>query len=1231
MQEREGRTIGPYEVLEPLGRGGMGVVYRARNTASGALVALKTVNVPDATMLDSIRREIRGLARLSHPGIVRILDEGIHEGLPWYAMELLVGEPLRSLLRSWPTGSLDGAKEPTVPLDAATEPREDRAWWTTRLGRGEAPEDPEPGPARGMPSPHSRLPPEALREILTAVRRLCSPLGYMHGEGMVHRDLKPENVLVKPDGGVMLIDFGLLTAFAGGVGREALDVYGEIVGTVDYMSPEQGQGAPVDARSDLYALGCMLYELLTGQLPFPGATLLQALQRRYVEDPLAPSATIDGIPHELDTLVLRLLSRDPRERVGFADDVGRALAALGADGVQGPTPRPRSYLYRPDLAGRQAPLTRISESMVRLLGGEGSFVLLEGESGVGKTRLAMAAAARAAEMRIRVLVGECQPSALGSGPAPLAPLARPLLSIADQCRQAGREECDRVFGARAKLLSRYEPALRSLPGQEHHREPSELPADRARLRLLRALALTFEAFAVEGPLLLILDDVQWADELTAEFLGFVLSSRRLPRHPFAIVATSRLEERSALAVLDAAGGVSRVRLERLKEEDVALVVGDMLAMREAPGELVRFLARQSEGNPFFVAEYLRTAIASGLLARDDGGAWCVGSAGAAFDALPLPAGIRDLVALRLRGLSATARALVDAGAVLGRELDADLLAHCSGLAADPMVEGSIELLRRQVLEEPRPGVVRFLHDKLREISYDAIPPERVAGLHRAAARAIEERRHATLEPYQAALGRHWERGGETDRAAAAYVAGARFAVKSHAHAEAKDLYGRALRILPPSQEAIGLRLELACDVLRPMGEQDASIAALTAVLDDVHAGVQARRDSHQALGDLRRRAGEMDRARSHYDAALELGRQSGDPAAEGAALNGLAGLERRAGRGDRALALYREALDRHQLAGDRRGEVLTLADLAILHKNQGRPAEARALLARALAIARADGLRRHEAEVLGGLSNLAAEHGSLQESRELCEESLAIFRELGDRIGEAKALGNLAGVFVDQGALDSADGIHEQALAIARDVGHRRQEAVILGNMASAAFERGDLDEAFRLNEEAMELHRAQHDARLVCTGLLNLGAIHSTRRQYGAARAYQSEALAMARDLGDRRLTAISTINLAVMERLQGGDLVVAMQRAREGIETLEELGDTLTLAIAWCEVGSIELASGGDARASLERARELCAALPLTIRSGGFQRLASLEDTQRAKERGLPLVNGEIPDAPG
>jgi hypothetical protein len=347
---------------------------------------------------------------------------------------------------------------------------------------------------------------DVLLRRLRLFHRLCAPLAYLHGEGLVHRDLKPENILVLPDGMPVLMDFGIVSRFGGSLAREELEVAGRISGTVAYMAPEQCRGELVDARADLYALGCILYETVVGRPPFVGQPAAQVLYQHCNERPMPPSELVEDVPAGLETLILRLLAKEPRHRLGHADDVAAVLAELSPaieDDAQGPTPR--AYLYRPELTGREEVLDVLAGHLGRAAAAGGGMVLLSGESGVGKTRLAMAFGREAEARGFYVLAGECVPgvatdaariptqqrgtgasgrqwptmdSARASGGAPLEPLRKPLQAIADRCREQGPEVTRRLLGERAGILEAIEPGFFGLAGPDTAPRLAELPRRR---------------------------------------------------------------------------------------------------------------------------------------------------------------------------------------------------------------------------------------------------------------------------------------------------------------------------------------------------------------------------------------------------------------------------------------------------------------------------------------------------------------------------------------------------------------------------------------------------------------------------------------------------------------------------------------------------------------------------------------------------------------------------------
>lgn len=271
----EGQTLGKYRILQALGRGGMAQVYRAYHAALDRYVAVKVLRtdlIEQADFLERFRREARAVSALRHPAIVQVFDFDVQDDLYYMVMELLEGDTLRARLNAYRT-------------------------------RGEF------------------LP---LSEIVRILQDVLDGLDYAHHEGVIHRDLKPSNILLTRRGQAVLTDFGIAQI----VGVTQHTVSGALLGTLHYMAPEQGLEGVCDARSDLYSLGIVLYEMLTGAPPFDAETPL-AILLKHLNAPVPPPRQVNpGLPPVLEQIVLKALAKDPAERFQSAAEMRAALQPL---------------------------------------------------------------------------------------------------------------------------------------------------------------------------------------------------------------------------------------------------------------------------------------------------------------------------------------------------------------------------------------------------------------------------------------------------------------------------------------------------------------------------------------------------------------------------------------------------------------------------------------------------------------------------------------------------------------------------------------------------------------------------------------------------------------------------------------------------------------------------------------------------------------------------------------
>ncbi|MCD6360533.1 MAG: serine/threonine protein kinase, partial [Armatimonadetes bacterium] len=274
MPDLAGQYIGRYHILERLGEGGMATVYKAFDTRLEASVAIKVIRMDELPpkvldrALKRFAREAKALARLTHPNIVRVIDAGEHEGAPYLVMPYLPGGSLKQVLRE-----------------------------------------------RG------RLPWQEGLQLLIPIARA---LGYAHRQGMIHRDVKPSNILITEDAEPVLTDFGIAKILEDEATMD-LTGTGMLVGTPEYMAPEQVSGSTVDARADIYALGVVLYEMVTGRKPYQADTPM-AVMVKQARDPLPrPREFAPGLPEGVERILLKMLAKDPEERYQTMEELAAAL------------------------------------------------------------------------------------------------------------------------------------------------------------------------------------------------------------------------------------------------------------------------------------------------------------------------------------------------------------------------------------------------------------------------------------------------------------------------------------------------------------------------------------------------------------------------------------------------------------------------------------------------------------------------------------------------------------------------------------------------------------------------------------------------------------------------------------------------------------------------------------------------------------------------------------------
>ncbi len=363
-------VIGPYRVLDTLGSGGAGTVYRALDRRTGEPVALKLLSTGpalDPRAARRLAREFETLSDLSHPNVVKVFDTGVHHGYPYLAMELVEGLTLRNYLDlgtplerrttprrreepsvPWSDSEVTGDFKPFTLSTFAEEPPSDDSGFDSGpesvRALADAADEPDtmesrdtslpydleslsapmpPSPSAGPVNLQALNAPERMVRLKDSVLQLCKALGYIHGHGLIHRDLKPSNVMVDEDHLVRLMDFGLAKFLAD---DGAVTADGRLVGTFRYMPPEQILGETLDARADLYSLGVILYEMVAGRPPFDAANPYE-LWQKVLETEAPPLVVLNpGADPLLSRVALRLIRKEPEDRYQTAEEIYEVLS-----------------------------------------------------------------------------------------------------------------------------------------------------------------------------------------------------------------------------------------------------------------------------------------------------------------------------------------------------------------------------------------------------------------------------------------------------------------------------------------------------------------------------------------------------------------------------------------------------------------------------------------------------------------------------------------------------------------------------------------------------------------------------------------------------------------------------------------------------------------------------------------------------------------------------------------
>jgi serine/threonine protein kinase/tetratricopeptide (TPR) repeat protein len=614
-----------------------------------------------------------------------------------------------------------------------------------------------------------QLAPAEPRQAGFLLRDLASALAYLHSRRFVHRDVSPVNVRCTADGRAKLMDFGVLTT--PGFCRD-------VAGTPAHVAPEVVRGLPIDHRADLFSFGALAYWLVTGAKAYP-ARSFQELEETWQRNVRPPSSLAPQVPEALDELILALLSLDAVARPRSAAEV---IDRLG--GILGLDPAPElevahSYLSSTTLVGRKRELERIRTCVSSSLGGRGGFVLLEGPSGIGKSRLLREARLEAQIASATVVEARCHPQ--GGAYSVLRDLADGLLAAVPRAaRDAARKGSPVLRRAIPELEKEYASATSgevSSPGRDE------------RVAVQREVTRWFMDVSREHAVVLAVDDLQRADEGSAAVLASL--ARNTNDHELLCMCTVRTDEssRMPLAMATVRDVAVRLRIQGLSEEDTEELIRATFGNVPHAGRLGRWLFQVTGGNPLHCTEIPRQLVDRGVIRYVDGG-WVIDEG---FDENALPQFLTDAMDERIGKISDSARALAEVLSVHGAELSLDLCVRLAEEDDEREVFNALDQLLHEEILEGGGATYRFRHDGVREALLRNLDAERKQRLHLRVGRTLEQQGEVGPER-EGEVGWHLLQGGDELRGAHLLERAGQRLYEMQSFAEAMPMLEAALEV-----------------------------------------------------------------------------------------------------------------------------------------------------------------------------------------------------------------------------------------------------------------------------------------------------------------------------------------------------------------------------------------------------------------------------------------------------
>ena len=1110
-------NIAHFEILEKLGEGGMGAVYKAKDINSDKIVALKLLSnqsIQSDELKHRFNREADAGMKLDHPCIVKIFEFGEAEGEQFISMEYVEGRTLRKLLD-------EGTLEPS--------------------------------------------------QLCNIGIKVCEALKAAHNRGIIHRDIKSENIMLTSNGDVKVMDFGLAKVQDASI----LTVEGSILGTISYMSPQQAIGEEIDHRSDIFSLGVVFYEMLTGQMPFTGDYEMAVVYAILNEDPLSIREINSTVPKSLEQAIFKALRKDPKQRYQDADEFIEALQKVnkiieGEIKIQETDEEfeteeeflkeERGFIAK--LTGRDAYLVKLKEILHKVVVGQGQLVFICGEAGIGKTRLVLELEKYSKTLKARTLKCRCL---FNQGVYPYQPFVEALRSYFDIKGVDDEDKLEFFIKENAPELIHSLPVLQLVLNLKSKSTISIENKEQIWDSIYKLLLKISE----ERPLILFIDDLHWADNDTLNLCNYI--SRNSIYRRILIIGTYRPEDLE-LSVegkthkliemkheLSKEGILTSIELNRLLPDDIFNITQSLFPNSEFDEKFYENIYKETEGNPFFVIETLKLLKSEEMIIQSNGNYFLNDE----YSKISIPTKVHDIIMRRIDRLGSDDREILEIGSVEGESFQSGTIIYCLEINRIKLLRKLQSLERDHHIIHPAEKMYRFDHGKIRDALYNAITPELRIEYHLLVADYFIET-YPDDESKAAYIAQHLLNGEDENKALPFIISAADKAKLVFANNQAIEFYEKAIDIISKKTEPLSSKIikqkqhifEGIADVLALTGKHDSAL--------DYYKNIKPSEETPlEELIELKWKTGNVFLSKGKNESALKIF--------------------------SKAEYNIQEYLDLAKLNEKTSGKLLIDFNPEILFnflgkikiskaqvfKSKGDYKNAEKEINDGLTLLSEEGNFKEKGQAYNNLGNIKFDLGDYDKSREMYTKSLKFREKISDKKGVAEAYNNLAIVFCDEGDYENAAKMLEKSITIMNQIGFKVGIAGTSVNLGAVYQEQGIYEKALDTFNNCLNIAFDINNIPLKILAYSNLGSVSLDLNKFSAAADYLKKSLDLIENLKVKIYEPQTRIWYS-RALLETGNIEEAKKSAFIAVQISNELDQKAQQAFAMrllAETGFIEL----------------------------------------------------------